>query len=132
MQEELKLNVGARYVSDFDLLLVHKCYSSFYMISVIGGTLSGVLAYGFMQMAGLAELAAWKWIFIMEGILTCVLAVIGFLLLVGFPQDVHKSRNFLSTREIECILWWIEKYRQDIGEPFTLSTLMKPATEWKV
>ena len=43
---------------------VHKRYSSFYLISVIGGSLSGVLAYGFMQMAGLAELAAWKWIFI--------------------------------------------------------------------
>jgi hypothetical protein len=51
---------------------VHKRYSSFYLISVIGGSLSGVLAYGFMQMAGLAELAAWKWIFSMEGILTCV------------------------------------------------------------
>jgi hypothetical protein len=86
-----------------------------------------------MQMAGLAELAAWKWIFIMEGILTCVLAVVGFLLLDIFPQDLHKSRNFLSTREIEFILWRIEQDRQDIeGEPFTLSALMKPATEWKV
>jgi hypothetical protein len=37
---------------------VHKRYSSFYLISVIGGALSGVLAYGFMQITGLAELAA--------------------------------------------------------------------------
>jgi MFS family permease len=86
-----------------------------------------------MQMAGLAELAAWRWIFIMEGILTCILAVVGFLLLVSFPQDVHKSRNFLSIQEIEFVLWRIEQDRQDVEEePFTLSAFMKPALEWKV
>ncbi|OQD88191.1 hypothetical protein PENANT_c004G08694 [Penicillium antarcticum] len=159
MQQELKLNVGARYsivlliffipyvIVQFPSSIVvrkvgarkfladevHKRYSSFYLISVIGGSLSGVLAYGFMQMAGLAGLAAWKWIFIMEGILTCVLAVVGFLLLVSFPQDVQKSRNFLSSREIEFVLWRIEQDRQDVEEePFTLSAFMKPALEWKV
>ncbi|KAJ5775100.1 phthalate transporter [Penicillium nucicola] len=112
---------------------VHKRYSSFYLISVIGGSLSGVLAYGFMQMAGLAGLAAWKWIFIMEGILTCIFAVIGFFLLVSFPQDVHKSRSFLPAREIEFVLWRIEQDRQDVAEePFTLSAFIKPAAEWMV
>jgi MFS family permease len=50
---------------------VHKRYSSFYLISVTGSLLSGILAYGFAQMGGLANLAPWRWIFIMEGLLTC-------------------------------------------------------------
>ena len=112
---------------------VHKRYSSFYLISVIGGSLSGVLAYAFIQMAGLGNLSAWRWIFIMEGILTCVLVVIGFLLLVSFPRDVHKSHRFLSSQEIEFVLRRIERDRQDVEEePFSLSAFMRPALEWKV
>ncbi|KAJ5793190.1 phthalate transporter [Penicillium pulvis] len=112
---------------------VHKRYSSFYLLSTIGASLSGVLAYGFMQMAGLGGLSAWQWIFVMEGLLTCVIAVIGYWLLISFPQDAHKARNFLSPREIEFILRRIDRDRSDADdEAFSLSSFLAPALDLKI
>ncbi|KAJ5644597.1 phthalate transporter [Penicillium longicatenatum] len=112
---------------------VHKRYSSFYLLSTIGASLSGVLSYGFMQMAGLGGLSAWQWIFVMEGLLTCLIAVVGYWLLINFPQDAHKARNFLSPREIEFILRRIERDRSDADdEVFSLSSFLEPALDLKI
>ncbi|KAJ5826182.1 phthalate transporter [Penicillium riverlandense] len=112
---------------------VHKRYSSFYLISTIGASLSGVLAYGFMQMAGLGGLSAWQWIFVMEGLLTCVLAVIGYFLIISFPQDAHKAHHFLSRQELDFVLHQLERDRRDVKEEaFSWSAFLKPALELKV
>lgn len=112
---------------------VHKRYSSFYLISTVGASLTGVLAYGISQMGGLGGLQAWQWIFVIEGLLTCVIAVIGYMLLVNFPQDAHKARHFLSQREIEFVLQQIDRDRRDAKEePFTWSAFLRPALDLKV
>jgi len=70
---------------------------------------SGVLSYGFMQLnthgsgkdlgqsygptatdptapsGRLPGIAGWRWIFIMQGLLTCIVALIGFVTIVDFP-----------------------------------------------
>lgn len=38
----------------------------FYLIGSMASAFAGILAYGFMQMAGLGGLAGWKWIFIVS------------------------------------------------------------------
>ncbi|KAJ5168103.1 phthalate transporter [Penicillium canariense] len=112
---------------------VHKRYSSFYLISTVGASLSGVLAYGFMQMAGLGGLNAWQWIFVMEGLLTCILAVFGYILIISFPQDAHKAHNFLSQREIDFVLHQIDRDQHDVeDEHFSWSAFLKPGLELKV
>ncbi|KAJ5190456.1 phthalate transporter [Penicillium cinerascens] len=112
---------------------VHKRYSSFYLISTVGASLTGILAYGISQMGGLGGLQAWQWIFVIEGLLTCVIAVIGYMLLVNFPQDAHKARHFLSQREIEFVLHQIDLDRRDAKEEaFTWSAFLRPALDWKI
>lgn len=112
---------------------VHKRYSSFYLISLVGSSLTGVLAYGISQMGGLGGLQAWQWIFVIEGLLTCLVAVIGYVLLVNFPQDAHKARHFLSQREIEFVLHQIDRDRLDSKEePFTWPSFLRPALDWKI
>jgi MFS family permease len=112
---------------------VHKRYSSFYLISSVGSSLSGILAFCFMQMAGLAGLDAWRWIFIMEGLLTIVVSGVGFLLLVNFPQEAHKSWRFLTGKEEAYIIRRINKDRQDADkEAFALGKFLKPALDLKV
>ncbi len=54
-----------------------------------------------MQMAGLAGLNGWRWIFIMEGIITIIIGFVGYWLLVDFPDGTHKNWSFLSTKERE-------------------------------
>ncbi|KAJ6126798.1 phthalate transporter [Penicillium sp. IBT 18751x] len=112
---------------------VHKRYSSFYLISIVGSCFTGILAYGISHMGGVAGIRAWRWIFIIEGLLTCVIAVTGYILLVDFPQEAHKARHFLSRQEIDFVIHKIDQDRQDAKEePFTWSAFLTPALEWKV
>jgi MFS family permease len=52
---------------------VQKRYSVFYLIGSMASAASGILAFGFMQMAGLQGLSGWRWIFIMEGLVSLAL-----------------------------------------------------------
>ena len=71
--------------------------------------LSGILSYGFMQLnthgsghnlgqsygptaadpnapsGRMPGIAGWRWIFILQGVITCVVALIGFVTIVDFP-----------------------------------------------
>ncbi|KAJ5861122.1 major facilitator superfamily domain-containing protein [Penicillium soppii] len=113
---------------------MHKRYSAFYLISVTGGAFSGLLAFGFIHMGGLAGFAPWRWIFIMEGLLTCVVACIGFALLINFPDENDLSWKFLNMEETAFIVARISRDRQDTSQevPFDLKQFFRPALEPKV
>jgi sugar phosphate permease len=66
-----------------------------------------------MQMNGLANLTGWRWIFIIEGIITCVVAIIGYWLLVDFPDSKRASWNFLNDREKAWIIARVDADRGD-------------------
>lgn len=51
------------WYSRFEL---QKRYSAFYLIGSGASAFAGILAYGLMQMNGLAGLAGWRWIFIVS------------------------------------------------------------------
>jgi len=78
----------------------------------MSSALSGILAYGFMQMKGLGGLGGWSWIFIMEGIITVVIGIFGFFMLVDFPELAHKSRGFLNKQECDFIVARVNKDRK--------------------
>ena len=61
-------------LNPFPLDDVQKRYSVFYLIGCLASALSGILAFGFMQMAGLQDLAGWRWIFIMEGLVRFIIS----------------------------------------------------------
>ena len=45
---------------------LHKRNAVFYLIGSMASGFSGILAYGIMQMDGLADLRGWRWIFIVR------------------------------------------------------------------
>lgn len=47
-----------------------KRYCAFYVIGCLALAFGGVLAYGLMQMDGLSGMRGWRWIFIMEGVVS--------------------------------------------------------------
>jgi len=105
----------------------------FYLIGSLASAISGILAYGIMQMNGLGGLAGWRWIFIIEGLITVVLAVMGYFLIVDFPELASKSWNFLSPRETAFMVARINKDRADvIPEPFALGPYLKNALDVNV
>ncbi|EEP77212.1 predicted protein [Uncinocarpus reesii 1704] len=109
---------------------MYKRYSVFYLIHNLVGAFAGLLAFGFMQMGGLQGHAPWRWIFIMEGLLTCLIGVFGHIALVGHRKDAHKAWKFLSPSEIDFVNRHISKdagAQQD--EPFSFGAFFKTALD---
>lgn len=118
------------WYSRFDL---HKRTSIFYLIGVLGSAFGGVLGLAFSQMKGLADYNGWRWIFIMEGILTSFIGLLGYIFMVDFPESAHKSWRFLSEKESQFVIRRINRDRQD-GEPenFAMRKFLRPALDLKV
>lgn len=76
---------------------------TFYFTSVLfASAFGGLLATGIAKMDGVRGYSNWQWIFILEGILTCVTAVASFFLLCDFPSDAkwlsEAEKEFVSKR----------------------------------
>jgi len=112
---------------------MHKRYSVFYFIGSMASACSGILAYGLMQMQGLRGYAGWRWIFIIEGILTCLIAIGGYFFLVGFPDDTRQNWNFLTEREMKLIVARVDKDRGDAHtEPFDFWKFVSAGADLKI
>ena len=124
------------------------------MIGCIALAFGGILAYGLMQMDGIAGKTGWRWIFIMEGVvgflprlqprpkavttliflkITCVASFFAYLFLVDFPEKADQSWNFLSKEERDFVIRRINKDRDDATvEQFTLARFLEPALDIKI
>ncbi|KAI4736600.1 major facilitator superfamily transporter [Aureobasidium sp. EXF-12298] len=62
-------------------------YSFFFSSTTLAGAFAGLLAAAIGKMDGIAGYNGWRWIFILEGILTCVVSAAFFFVLPDFPED---------------------------------------------
>ncbi|KAL8789791.1 MAG: hypothetical protein Q9195_006683 [Heterodermia aff. obscurata] len=120
----------ATWYSRYD---VGKRYSAFYVVGCVALAFGGILAFGLMQMDGLAGKAGWRWIFIIEGMVTCVVSLGAYFFLVDFPENAHTSWNFLNQQECDFVIRRVNKDRGDaLPESFTLARFLKPALDFKL
>ncbi|EXA35259.1 hypothetical protein FOVG_14018 [Fusarium oxysporum f. sp. pisi HDV247] len=109
----------------------------FYSAASLAGSFSGLLAFGIQHMEGVAGLGGWRWIFILEGILTvCVGVTIPWVL-----PDSPETASFLSEQEKAFVS---ERLRLDVrvsmdhdndGEEtnkFELRYLKDALKDWKI
>ncbi|KJX98737.1 phthalate transporter like protein [Zymoseptoria brevis] len=112
---------------------VAKRNAFFYLVGNGVGGFGGVLAYGLQQMDGLGGLEGWRWIFIMEGVMTAVIALVGYVFLIDFPEDAHRTKSFLASEEIKIMVDRVERDRGDAHvTPFSLKNYLAQGKDWKV
>ncbi|KAJ4357778.1 High-affinity nicotinic acid transporter [Didymosphaeria variabile] len=79
-----------------------KRYSFFFSSTTLAGAFGGLLASAIGKMDGMRGYAGWRWIFILEGTLTCVVSFFFFFLLPNFPEEVKwltdEERDFVQAR----------------------------------
>jgi MFS family permease len=81
-----------------------------YSGALISGAFSGLIAAGITgNMDGTRGLRAWRWLFIIEGAITVVIAFAAFFVLPNFPR----TTSWLTEEERELAAWRLE---EDIGE----------------
>ncbi|KAI9690232.1 MAG: hypothetical protein M1822_009193 [Bathelium mastoideum] len=80
-----------------------------YSGSLISGAFSGLIAAGITgNMDGARGLRAWRWLFIIEGSITVVIAALALLVLPNFPR----TTKWLSEEERQLAVW---RLQEDIG-----------------
>lgn len=104
----------------------------FYLVAVGVGGLANLIAYGIMQMEGVGGIRGWQWIFILEGILTCVVAIGAWFIILDFPDKAAKQ-GFLNEREADFVLRRIEEDRGDSeADPLTWAKFFKHLSDLKL
>ncbi|RDW64658.1 putative major facilitator superfamily permease-4 [Coleophoma cylindrospora] len=58
----------------------------FFSAASVAGAFSGLLAFGIAHMDGVGGLEGWRWIFILEGIVTVLVAVAAYFVIYDFPE----------------------------------------------
>ncbi|KAH7378567.1 major facilitator superfamily domain-containing protein [Cadophora sp. MPI-SDFR-AT-0126] len=110
-----------------------KRYALFYAFGAVTGALAGIMAYGLVHMQGIAGMGGWRWLFIIEGILTCIIAMAGYWLLVDFPDSSRNNWKFLTTEERAWIVARVDADRGDANPTkFSIKKFAGHALDFKV
>ncbi|CDU23570.1 related to TNA1-high affinity nicotinic acid plasma membrane permease [Sporisorium scitamineum] len=107
--------------------------SAFYLISVGVSGFSNILAYG-MSLIKVQDrkFREWRFIFILEGMATVVLAFIAYFVILDFP-DKAAEKGFLTIAERDMILTRIQRDRGDANpDSLTWAKAGKYAKDIKV
>lgn len=83
----------------------------FFSAASVAGAFSGLLAFGISKMDGVGDLAGWRWIFILEGIATVLVAFASFWLLHDFPE----TAAFLTEDERAFVVYRLRYQGQSAG-----------------
>lgn len=79
-----------------------KRYSFFFSSTTLAGAFGGLLASAIGKMDGLRGYKGWRWIFILEGLLTVIVSCFFFFLLPNFPEEskwlTEDERRFVKAR----------------------------------
>ncbi|MCJ1375331.1 hypothetical protein MMC20_006566 [Loxospora ochrophaea] len=79
-----------------------KRYSFFFSSTTLAGAFSGLLASAIGKMSGMRGYLGWRWIFILEGVLTCVVSFAFFFVLPDFPEEAkwltEEERAYVKAR----------------------------------
>jgi MFS family permease len=79
-----------------------KRYTFFFASTTLAGAFGGLLASAIGKMQGIRGYLGWRWIFILEGILTCVVSIACFFLIPNFPEQTKwlspEEKAFVKAR----------------------------------
>ena len=99
-----------------------------YSGSLISGAFSGLISAGITKnLDGARGLRAWRWLFIIEGVITVFIAMCAFVVLPNFPR----TTPWLTESERQLAIWrldedigeddWIDSAHQTFGHGFKLA-----------
>ncbi|KAI1912113.1 hypothetical protein LOZ53_004503 [Ophidiomyces ophidiicola] len=96
----------------------------FFSAASMAGAFSGLLAYGIAKMDGVGGYAGWRWIFILEGLLTVVVAVMSFWTIYDFPD----TAPFFTERERAFV---VHRLKYQGTKPGAKRVAQADEFEWK-
>ncbi|KAJ2990123.1 hypothetical protein NUW58_g3109 [Xylaria curta] len=100
----------------------------FFSAASIAGAFSGLLAFAIAKLDGLGGLEGWRWIFILEGLATVVVAFAAFFILHDFPE----TASFLTEEERAFVIFRLKYQGQmDSKDEGSIRVAQADEFEWK-
>ncbi|KAF4498931.1 nicotinamide mononucleotide permease [Fusarium agapanthi] len=80
-------------------------FTAFFLGNMIASAASGLIAYGILQMRGIAGLSGWQWMFLLEGIITIVVGVVFASLMPNSPANPSNifGHLYFTPREVHIL-----------------------------
>ncbi|KAJ7477005.1 MFS general substrate transporter [Mycena galericulata] len=88
----------------------------FISASTLAGAFGGILAFAIQKMEGVRHLHGWSWIFLLEGLITVVIAVFGFVFMPDYPEKA----TFLTSAERDYLLDLLAKDSAGLSKKFEM------------
>ncbi|CAH2353412.1 high-affinity nicotinic acid transporter [[Candida] railenensis] len=77
-------------------------FSGFFSVTALAGAAGGAIAYRMNDLDGKHGLESWRWIFIIDGIVTCAGAILLYFTIADFPEQAKflndNERKFLKEK----------------------------------
>lgn len=101
----------------------------FFSAAAAAGSFGGLLAAAIQNMDGLANIAGWQWIFIVEGAATIVVGILSFWMVHDFPDEA----KFLSPEDRARVILRLREDRQSSAEheEFKMKYVWDALSDWK-
>ncbi|KAK0702572.1 major facilitator superfamily domain-containing protein [Apiosordaria backusii] len=109
----------------------HECglrMAIFFSAATAAGAFGGLLARGIVEMRGVGGLSGWQWIFILEGILTVIVAATAYFVM----QDYPSTAKFLTEEERAEVSARLKRDRSSLADEFDMKYFWAALKDWKI
>jgi sugar phosphate permease len=104
-----------------------KRLSWWYCSGIVAGAFGGLLAYAIAHMDGIQGYSGWRWIFIIEGLVTAVAGIVMKWWLVDWPED----SGFLDEQETAVLMARLSADRAEEAKMDKWNT-KRVFSDWKI
>ncbi|KAL4927881.1 putative MFS transporter [Aspergillus undulatus] len=73
-----------------------------------------IVNYGLNQLDGRAGLEGWRWMYLVQGLISCFMGIITYWWMVDFPENARESFYFLTEAEAKIAVQRIQADRGDV------------------
>ncbi|KAL4785447.1 major facilitator superfamily domain-containing protein [Aspergillus varians] len=104
---------------------------TWFVCSPLGSMVSGYLqAAAYTNLSGVAGMAGWRWLFIIDGVFTIPVALIGFIIFPGIPDSPRPF--FLTKQDIEIAKERMRKANVRRPGKLGLDVFKRTAKRWHI
>ncbi|KAG8767274.1 hypothetical protein FRC15_005797, partial [Serendipita sp. 397] len=99
----------------------------FFSAATVAGAFGGILAYAIEKLDGKANLHGWAWIFLIEGLITVVVAAFAFWYMYDYPS----TATFLTPDEREFVIERLKHDSTDLATHYDRKFVFQALKDWK-
>ena len=93
----------------------------------------GIVNFGLNNLDGRGGLKGWQWMYVVQGLMACVIGIATYWWIVDFPENARWSHHFLDEGETKMAVARIQQDRGDVvPTPFSWPEVLKHFLDLKV